>query len=119
MNYVLVVRGENDYWLLIILPYANLPIVFDQSWNRSMTIGEELIEECLTDLGQLLKFIELENWDDPRRRQIVISLQNLTQIEKLTSPLLLTSRSKTQLLSRYRLHHKVVLTGFVPVIEDV
>src|SRR5713226_5304487 len=84
-----------------------------------MAVGEQLIEECLTRLRELFKLVELDDWYNARRRQVVISLQYLPQIQKLSPPLLLSGFLKRQGATLHRLNHKTVLSLFIPLEENI
>src|ERR1051325_10016658 len=73
VNCVLIVRGENDNGLLLALAYSNVPVVFRKSRNRCMAIGEQLIEERLTDLREFFEFVQLYDGNDSGSSEMIVS----------------------------------------------
>ncbi len=45
-----------------------------------MPVSEQLIEECLADWWEFFEFVELDDWYYPRGGEIVVSLQDFTEI---------------------------------------
>src|SRR3982751_4814950 len=119
MDYMLIVGSQNDDRLLVVFADPDVSVVFSEAWYRSVTVSKELIEECLTNLWQLLKLIQLDNRHHAGCRQIVISFQDFAETEKLFSPLLLSGFGKSQVVARSSLYHKVVLSLFIPFEKNV
>src|SRR5882672_10739304 len=97
---VLIVRRQNDDRFLIILADSDMSVVFRESRNGSVTIGEELIEKRLAYWRQLFEFIQLHDGRDAGSRQIVIGLKDFAEVQELFAPLLPPCFLKCQLLCR-------------------
>ena len=82
---MLIVRSENDNGLLLALAYSDVAVVLSKARYRRMTVCEQLIKERLTDLRKFFEFIQFNDRNDPGRSKMVVSLEDFSQIQELSS----------------------------------
>src|ERR1051326_6844229 len=97
----------------------NVAVVSFEARDGCMTARKQLIKECLADLRQFFKFLQLHDGHDAGGSEILISLQHLAQIQKLQRPLPTSGFFESESTTFDSLDHKVVLALLVPIKKDV
>src|SRR6185369_970099 len=99
--------------------YSNVAVVSFEARYGRMPGCKQLVKECLTDLREFFKFVQLHDRRDARGGEILISLQHLAQIQKLQRPLPTSGFFEGESATFDSLDHRVVLALLVPIKKDV